>query len=301
MALTSASCTIGLNLPNRVVIIWHRGKAKANRLFSNASPETLTLHEQTCRFPPEIAEMIIAHLTDDLDDLKACSLTCRSWYIAAVPHIHRTLILREGKPDRRRSDKLKPLSKLHELGLTPLAKQITIHQQLNSQWFTPQAFGRRDLRYFSAFTNVRTLKIEHMNISGFMPGIERYFKHFSPTLRSTVLRNPCCTPRQLSYFLSLFSNLDDIAIKGSSTRQPDTTTPDAKLVPFSAQVLRGQLTVRNYRWAETWTNLITSCGGLRFRCMDLYKVGNCVPILLRACAETLETLRFYASDDSVSK
>ena len=244
--------------------------------------------------------MIIAHLTGDLDGLKACSLTSRSWYIAAVPHIHRTLTIEEGRLDKRR-DKLKPLSKLHELGLTPLTKQITVHQLLNSQWFTPQAFSRRDLRYFSAFTNVRILKIEHMNISGFIPGIERYFEHFSPTLRSIVLCNPCFTPRQLSYFLSLFSNLDDISIKGSSTRQPDTTTPDAKLVPFSAPELRGQLTLRNYRWVETWTHLITSCGGLRFRCMDLYKVGSCAPILFKACAETLETLRFYTSDDSVSK
>ena len=203
MALTSASCTIGLNLPNRVVIIWHRGKAKSNRLFSNASPETLTVHEPTCRFPPEIVEMIIAHLTDDLDNLKACSLTCRSWYIAAVPHTHRTLILREGRPDKRR-DKVKPLFKLHELGLAPVAKQITVHQQPNSQWFMPQAFSRRGLRYFSPFANVRILKIEHMNISGFMPDIELYFEHFSPTLRSIVPCNPCCTPRQLSYFLSLF-------------------------------------------------------------------------------------------------
>ena len=241
-----AICTLGLNLPNRVVIIWHRGKTKVKGLFGKGPPT----HEQTRRFPLEIAEMIIAYLTDDLDGLKACSLTCRSWYIAAVLHIHRTLTLEEGRLDKRR-DKLKPLSKLHELGLSPLTKQITVHQLLNSQWFTPQAFSRRDLRYFSAFTNVRILKIEHMNISGFVPGIERYFERFSPTLRSIVLCNPCFTPRQLSYFLSLFSNLDDISIKGSSARQPDTTTPDAKLVPLSAPELRGQLTLRNYRWAET--------------------------------------------------
>ena len=61
---------------------------------------------------------------DDYRSPRRRSLACRSWYIVAVPHIHRTLILREGRPDKRR-DKLKPLSKLHELGLAPLANLST--------------------------------------------------------------------------------------------------------------------------------------------------------------------------------
>ena len=240
--------------------------------------------------------MIVAQ-SDDLDTLKACSLACRSWYIAALPHIHHTLILKEGRSDKRH-DKLKPLSKLHKLGLAPLVKQITVQQQHNSPWFTPQAFSRRDLHYFSPFANVRILRLDFLDISRFTPDMERHFKHFSPTLRSIVLRHPCCTPRQLSYFLSFFSNLDDICIMGESKHQP-YTTPDTELVPFSAQGLQGKLTLYKYRWVKTWTQLITSCGGLRFRRMHLHKVGTCAPILFEACAETLETLRIYPTDVSV--
>jgi len=42
--------------------------------------------------------------------------------------------------------------------------------------------GIRDLRYFSAFTNIRSLRIKNLEIYRFIPGIERYFEHFSPSI-----------------------------------------------------------------------------------------------------------------------
>jgi len=42
-------------------------------------------------------------------------------------------------------------------------------------------------------------------------------------------------------------------------------------------------------------DMITLFGGLRFRCMDLFRV-NCVRLLLDACTETLERLRLYPMD-----
>ena len=160
-------------------------------------------------------------------------------------------------------------------------------------WFVPRAFNNRNLRYFSAFTNVQTLKIRKMEIYRFIPAIERYFGLFSQTLRSITLWDPCCTPRQLSYFLSLFSNLDDIDIQLVNTNVPRTTIPDAVLVPVSTPKLRGQLTLHHFYCPETWTDLISSCGGLRFRYMDLYGVADCTSILFEACAETVETVRFH--------
>ena len=42
-------------------------------------------------------------------------------------------------------------------------------------------------------------------------------------------------------------------------------------------------------------DMIVFFGGLRFRCMDLFKV-KCVRLLLDACTKTLETLKLYPSD-----
>jgi hypothetical protein len=274
-------------------IVWRRGKANINRLFGNTPPETHTTRGTACHLPHEILETIIAHIAHDLDTLKACSLTCRSWYIAAIPYLRHTLTLKN-------QGKLKPLSKLFRLGLMPLMREIQVEQYFDT-WLRPQAFSRRNLRYFAAFSNVQTLMFERLEISRFIPGVERYFAHFSPTLRSITLLDPFCTPRQLSHFLSLFPNLDDIAIWGLSTHTPNVTTPDTELIPFSTLRLRGWLVLRGSNSVETWTGLIASGGSLQFRYMDLWCVGGCAPVLFEACADTLETLRFYATDPSVGR
>jgi len=297
--LTFAVRTVGISLSDRMVSVWHRGKAKANRLLGNVNtpPETRTAHESTCRIPFEIVEMIIAPLTSDCKTLKACSLTCRSWYIVAAPHLYHTLSLGQKVPGKNHGE-LKPLYGLYGGRVPLVVKEIRVWQPRDTRiWFVPLRLSRRDLRCWSAFANVQTLTLQRMQIFRFIPGIERYFKHFSPTLRSITLIEPCCTPRQLSYFLSLFSNLDDIAIELPS-HSPNTTIPDTELVPFSAPKLRGQLMLYQFSWVETWTHLIALCGGLRFRYMDLHWVEDCAPILLEACAETLETLRFYMTDSN---
>jgi hypothetical protein len=279
--------------------VWRRGRANINRLLSNAPPdappETHTARGMASRLPYEILEIIIAHIAHDLNALKACSLACRSWSIAAVPHLHHTLTLTDVIHSITRRE-LKPLSHLHRLGLMPLVKEIRVDQR-HGWWFAPQTFSPRDSSYFSAFTNVHALRFQYLEIHHFIPGIERHFAHFSPTLRSIALLEPTCTPRQLSYFLSLFPNLDNISIWKNPTHAPNTTIPDTDLVPFSMPRLRGRLMLRESDSVEIWTSLIASCGGLRFRYMDLYMVGGCAPVLFEACAETLETLRLHATDE----
>jgi hypothetical protein len=284
MALTSVP-TVGINLSTRMRIVWRRGKANVNRLLGN----TPTAHGPVCRLPYEIVEMIIAPLAHDLDALKACSLTCSSWYTAAVPHLYHTLTLKN-------RGRLEPLSELHRLGRLPLVRELRVVQR-RDEWFALQALSPHDLRHFSAFANVQTLVLNRLDISLFVPGIEPYFTHFSPTLLSIELLEPRCTPRQLSHLLSLFSNLDDIKI--CWPRRPrNTTISDTELVPFSAPRPRGRLVVYDFDSAETWTRLIAVGGGLRFYYMQLWKVGECAPVLFDACADTLETLRFYATDPS---
>ena len=261
-----------------------------DRLLSDPPPEPRIAHESSCRVPYEIAEMIIAHLVRDLGALKTCSLTCRSWYFTTVPHLHHTLTLKGGGPDVTHGE-LKPLSKLRELSLAPFVKQIRV-QSWEAGWFGPLAFSCIDQCNLSAFANVHTLELQNVEIYRFMPVVECYFGHFSQILRSITLHNPHCTPRQLSHFLSLFTNLDDIEIRNTHTFIFHETIPGRDLIPFSAPKLRGRLVLRDFNWVETWTHLITSCGGLRFRQMDLRGSVSCIPVLLGACAETLETLRF---------
>ena len=106
--------------------VWLRSKAKISRLLrDNAFLETRTPRKPFTPLPHEVVEMIIAHLIYDLRALKACSLTCLSWYIAAVPHLHHTITFRE-KIIFITQTRLRPLSKLHGLGIIPLVREVRV-------------------------------------------------------------------------------------------------------------------------------------------------------------------------------
>ena len=163
-------------------------------------------------------------------------------------------------------------------------------------WFVPRAFNPHDLRYFTAFSNVHTLGLQDFKIPHFMPNIELYFGHFSQTLQSLTLYRSRWTSQQLSHFLSLLPNLNNIELCDSLTLY---TEPE-KLVPLStpAPKLRGRLALYGPHMDETWTYIIASSGGLWFHHVDLRNATSSAPVLLGACAETLETLRFNVADGS---
>jgi hypothetical protein len=255
------------------------------------------VHRRTVNLPQDVLEIIIADIGDDTLSLKACSVTCYSWYIATVPHLHRTLVLEERTEDPARAE-LKPLTKLHKLDLLPFVKKLWIRSLSFEPWISPRKFDRQTLRYFSALTNVQQLRIERFDLSKFMPGVERYFGHFTPTLRSISLTILSGTQRQLLYFLSLFPNLDDIEIEYYPAAKHD---PDFEVaVPFSVPSLGGQLKLTHFPSETMFRDMITFFGGLRFQYMDLFSVKGS-QLLLDACAGTLQAVRIYPAVPNSTK
>ena len=243
--------------------------------------------------PQDVLEIIIADLGDDTLSLKAFSTTCYSWYLAAAPHIHHTLTLEDRPLDPNRAE-LKPLAKLGKMDLLPFVKKLRIRSSSFEPWLLPKKFDKPTLRHFCTLTNVQRLRIERFDLSKFMPGIERYFGHFAPELRSISLTVSSGTQRQLVYFLALFPNLDDIEIEYHPTTKSDAATnPDSEVaVPFSVPSLRGQLKLTHFPSEMTARDMVTLFGGLRFRYMDLFSVEGS-RLLLEACADTLRTVRIY--------
>lgn len=224
----------------------------------------------------------MVQLVDDIPTLKACSLTCYSWYIAALPCIHHTLVL------RNRNGALKALSNLHALGLLPFTKEVRILQVISKPyWFTPQFSRHQDSRHFFALTNVRSLMVQFLDIVSLAPRLGHHFGHLSSALRSLTLHGPRCTALQLSYFISLFPNLDDVDIRYFWALP---NIPGEVLGPWSTPKLCGKLALVSSDTVETWHQLATRCG-LRFRFIHIWAVIECVPVILNACAKTLETLR----------
>lgn len=181
-----------------------------------ASPETsMTRPSSAMRLPQEIVEVIIAHLIYDTCSLLACFLTCCSWYIATVPHLHNTLVTATIPLDISNKyfwPKLFPY--MHRLGLLPLVKNLKIRKRdrHRTNRFSPKRFKLCILRHFCAFTGIRELGIDYLDIPSFMPRIQQYFGHFSPTVRSLSLRAPKGTSRQIIYFIGLFQHLEDLKL-----------------------------------------------------------------------------------------
>jgi len=249
--------------------------------------------------PQDVLEIVVMDICD-IRHLKAFSATCYSWYLAAVPHLHRTLTL-EDRLDPTRAE-LKPLAKLYKMDLLTFVKKLWIRTPSFEPWLLPKKFDRQSLRHFSALTNVQQLRIERFDLSKFMPGIERYFGHFAPTLRSISLTISSGTQLQLLFFLGLFPNLDDIEIEYYPTTNSESTpNPGSELaVPFSIPSLGGQLKLTHFTSETTARDMITLFGGLRFQYMDLFSVEGS-RLLLDACSDTLQTVRVYPSVPNKSK
>ena len=270
---------------------WYRSIARIRRMCSGgASPGICTtLISVAMRLPHEIVEMIIAHLSHDLPSLRSCSLTCRSWYTATVPHLHHTFWV---------SSKARSLNfrwptiirYKHKLGLLPFVKTILI-QEGNHPVFVPKKFGYFTLRHFSALANVQSLEIDGLDIPSFMPRIQRYFGPFLPTLRSLCLYEPKGSNRQIIFFIGLFRHLENLSLLCQIRWWREDPTPSPDFNP----PLRGRLVVRSWKKARFFQDMVHLFGEIRFHAMDVDDTTE-TKFLLRACAKTLRVLQLHPFD-----
>ena len=272
-------------------------------MFSESTPPgtPATPSSPATRLPPEIVEMIVSYLVCHPRSLRACTLTCYSWYIAAVPHLYRILIT----PTYSRSFRgyfcwADPLRRMHKFGLLSLVKKYQVLAQrpcTAGDEISPKRLDHRTLRHFSALINVQELGIDHLNIPEFMPNIPRYFGHFLPTVRSLALREPKGSRRQIIYFIGLFQHLEDLKLLYDRRRFEQEPSDDLTLIPPFAPPLRGSLMMTWFTRVGLLEDMIDLFGGIRFRHMELYRVAR-MSLLLDACAQTLETLQLYPTDQS---
>jgi len=139
--------------------IWHRSRARIRRMCSGGATPATRL-PPAIGLPMEIVEMVIAHLVYDKHSLLACSLTCYSWYLAAVPHLHHTLTAQTfpwGEPWKTMWPK--PLLRMQRLGSLPLVKKLHIHEDTYYEELErsyPAEF-RWCISHLSALTNLQEL------------------------------------------------------------------------------------------------------------------------------------------------
>ena len=264
------------------------------------SPETSPTHSSPAtRLPLEVVETIIAYLAYDKRSLRACTLTCYSWYIVAVPYLYRTLTVSTDRWDRSKSRWPNPILRMHRLGLLPLVREFRVHGDNSpTREFSPKLLNCCILRQFSALSNVQVLEIEYLEIPKLIPRIRRYFRNFLPTVRSLILRKPRGTPRQIVYFVGIFQHLQDLELLYCAPgpwEGREGPADDPTLIPAFVPPLRGWLKMACVRVVGLLKAMIDLFGELRFRYMSLYEVDR-VRLLLEACAETLEVVELDPTD-----
>ena len=258
--------------------IWHRSRASIAQRVPVAP-----------FIPQQVVEMIVAHLIYDKHSLMACSLTCRSWYIASVPHLHHTLVMNDDLCGKRVWPK--PLRKASKHGLLPFVKKLKLFGSLTSA--SGVGFNPDILRQISGLTNVRELEIDGLDIPAFTPKIQKHFDHFLPRLQSLFLRNPEGSNRQIIFFIGLFQRLEDLTFDFpsviSSIRKKRPLN-DPRLIPPSTPPLRGRLEIIEFDRPQFLEEMIDLFGGIRFRYISLFRLAE-PRLLLNACAETLEAVQ----------
>ena len=237
--------------------------------------------------------MTIAYLRYDTRSLRACTLTCHSWYIVAVPHLHHTLTIGVGLWEEGKFLWPNPIRYMHALGLLPLVKEFRVHGRYDG--LSSKRFNCCILRQFSALTNVQKLEIGNLDIPSFMPRIQRYFGHFLPTVKSLILKKPNGSRRQIIYFIGLFQNLQDLELLNDWLGFQGKPAGDLALIPAFVPPLRGWLKLVYFNDADLLKDMIDLFGGIRFRYMNLYQVYGMRP-LLDACATTLECVVLDPTD-----
>jgi hypothetical protein len=291
---TSHRLTITTTLAVELLIkrIWYRSKARIQRMRSGGAPPgtRATSPSPVMELPMEVVELIIAQLFYHSPTLRSCSLTCRSWYITTLPHLHSTFITHSQGEKYRWPN---PIRHMHRLGLLPLVKTVLIRHDYDIMGFSLKRFDRRSLRQSSALTNVQTLEIDELDIPSFMPKIRQYFAPFLPTLRALYLREPAGSNRQIIFFVGLFQHLESLSLHKARFRRREPEDPT--LTPPFAPPLQGQLTALYWVESGLFQDMVNLFGGMRFSAMNLFQVDE-TRLLLDACAETLRVLRLHPND-----
>ena len=298
LTITSYLVKIGFELLAKRA--WYRSLAGIRRTSPvGAPPETSnTSPPPATKLPLEVVQMMIAHLIYDRRSLLVCSLTCYSWYIAAVPHLHNTLVATTCSWCSNQTLRWpKPLGNAHRLGLLPLVRKFQLHERpdYGEGGFSPRQFSCRVLRQWFGLTNVQELGLDNLEIPRFIPKIRRYFGHFLPTVRTLALRDPRGSRRQIIYFIGMFQHLQDLKLLYDWAEFQKEPVNDLTLIPTFVPPLRGRLTMTCFTRVGLLEDMIDLFRGIRFRHMDLFYVQG-MRFLLDACAETLETLRLYPTD-----
>jgi len=265
--------------------------------------------------PRELVDKIMRY--NNLQALKACSLTSRAFYSAARPLVHGRMVLglwsaiRGSSPDIPFSLEAydqqpdifhaRYLSAAEGRGLLRYGYVREVDLDLFKIAHPETVLQLQQLR---ALETVQALSIDSLVLGKVLPIFDRCFSQFVPTLRSLRLQAARCeNPRQLMEFICRFPYLDDLALDCLNLDgSPSTDAPLGSEGPR----LQQHLSLRDDLVLGATTTIAQSLsnipGGIHFRSIEVESGQKGLPELLVACSSTLEvlTIRCFQSSKSTT-
>jgi hypothetical protein len=239
--------------------------------------------------PQELIDHIMDMLRDDVQALKACSLTCRTMFVSTRRLIYHTLRL---PPQKYRRDPtwLRAVSLMGERGLLQYARQVHIDWPPIS---SPEILLPH-LHHFQSLDQVHTLTIEYCHVTPEWSSQHKTcFVHFYPTMTSLTLHRPSGQYRVILQFALQFPNLEDLCIESVDHELLYNPGIAAPAIVNRSPPLRGHLRLEGAAPSAQYSKDLAYelPNGINFRSVELEDLaGSDAQHILNGCAHSLENL-----------
>ena len=253
--------------------------------------------------PQELVDEILGYSMDDLDALKACSLTCKHLFDSTRPLIHQRLCLvsgparpkSEGSPSGRGQVDHGAFGRLVDAdgsGLLRYTRHLTFKGPAGTftieNRFSPRKM-QEHLPRLRSITRLQRLTFDSIDVLPFFPVFDEYFGMFTNTVRQLDIRVIYGTGPQLLYFICQFPLLEDLTIISPSNAAP--RPGDSVPVITRSPPLRGKLVLSNVYSGRLTDGLAVLPCGLNFHSLELHR---CKPsqVFLTACGHTVTSVSY---------
>jgi hypothetical protein len=240
--------------------------------------------------PQELIDHIMDMLRDDVQALKACSLTCRTMFVSTRRLIYHTLRLPPQKYRRDPTAWLRVVSLMGERGLLQYARQVHIDWPPMS---SPEILLPH-LHHFQSLDQVHTLTIEYCHVtSEWSSQYKTCFVHFYPTLTSLTLHRPSGDHRAILQFALQFPNLENLCLGSVEHELLGSLGIAVPAIVDRSPPLRGHLRLEGAAPSAQYPKDLAYGlpNGINFRSVELEGfAGSCAQHILNGCGRTLEDL-----------
>ena len=231
-------------------------------------------------FPQEIVDQIVVYISDHRPTLFTCTHLSRTWCIAARTHLYRTFTFSD-------SAGFKAVDDLQQMETIHLVHRVVAIRRTNQ---TDPLLSPKALARLNVFTHLQELDFRYLDIGELILRLQKRCDILRSTIRTLTLRYPTGSVKRIVCFISLFSNLENLAVDSINR----VVTDDSEVPVIECSVpLTGRLRLSGIWEQEFICDLASMRKQVRFHTVDLRFCREAQEIIDQ-CAGTMERLIWHS-------